>query len=448
MSNRWPSGFVGAAVRAFPVALAVWLWSAPHDAAAQAARVTLLPAGDRASVVVELDETMTGATAIEATDNHTVAVEIGPVRGKVINQLLQAAADSPLVSQVRVRGITRGAEGTIVTIQVSGKTPISGSVRRSARRIYIDLAPLGQVRPSPGDAGRPLNAPVPDAPVIAATTPKVPASPPVAPPTATSPAAAARPASASTSVPAPAPPPAPAPATTASAPPAGTLAPVRPAATAAAAAVAATPAATRPRPLTTAGGTQIADVEARAERLAKLPDVKGLEKLKAELQTQRTAAASDAAGAARIDGLIGRVEQLLLEAQRNRLAADAALFRPDAAPAAPARADQLVAARALRPQLEEIARAVNEWNGGPPPDALVTLSATLPKLRQLHLPARLAEVHTVLCNALEKLAVMWASSAAEPVAPGEPKPAVDAARSALQDFLFLERTIPDSETAQ
>lgn len=102
-------------------------------------RVSLLSSGTRASVVIELDGDGAKATAIEATDNQSVAVEIGPIQGKVANQRLKAAADSSLVNEVRVRGITQGAEGTIITIQVLAKAPVSGSVRRAQRRVYIDL---------------------------------------------------------------------------------------------------------------------------------------------------------------------------------------------------------------------------------------------------------------------------------------------------------------------
>ncbi|MGE3511435.1 MAG: hypothetical protein AB7N65_21400, partial [Vicinamibacterales bacterium] len=104
-------------------------------------RISLLPAGPRESLVVELDDNLLGATAIEATDDRTVAVEIGPIHGKVLNQLLQAPETSQLVRQVRVRGITHGTDGTLVTVQITASKPVVGSVRRAARRVYIDLAP-------------------------------------------------------------------------------------------------------------------------------------------------------------------------------------------------------------------------------------------------------------------------------------------------------------------
>jgi hypothetical protein len=105
-------------------------------------RIVLLPAGERASVVVEFDPETPKATAIEVIDTRSFAVEIGPVRTTVANQLLQAATQSPLVSEVRVRSVPQGTEGTLITLHVSAKNPVSGLVRRAQRRIYIDLEPL------------------------------------------------------------------------------------------------------------------------------------------------------------------------------------------------------------------------------------------------------------------------------------------------------------------
>jgi hypothetical protein len=122
------------------------------------ARIALLAAGPRASVVVEFADEAPKATAIEAPDNRSFAVEIGPVHSAVANQLLQAASASPLVAEVRVRSVPQGAQGTLITLYVTAKTAVSGLVRRAQRRIYIDLEPLptaaaamqnGSASPSP-----------------------------------------------------------------------------------------------------------------------------------------------------------------------------------------------------------------------------------------------------------------------------------------------------------
>lgn len=267
---------------------------APARTAGGSARVSLLPSGPRASVLVELDDTDIGATAIEATDNHTVAVEIGPVHGKVVNQLLQAAENSPLVSQVRVSGITQGSDGTLVTIHITAKAPISGSVRRTARRIYIDLEPR--------TAAPALKSTTPPSPVPAPATPAAPrASAPVnaradvTPPVATKPAAQ------------------PLAKTTAPAPPSADV-PARPAAAVA--------------PVTTnAKAGSVDELNKRADKLRRSSDIKGLEKLREDVAKQPTGMEmSDASKTV----LLAQVDSYLDEARRQRLLNDAALFRSQA----------------------------------------------------------------------------------------------------------------------
>ena len=162
--------------------LGVWLAIGPAaSAAGQVARIALLPVGSRASLVVEIDDAATTATAtaVEATDDRAVAVEIGPVHGRVPNQLLRAPLNSPLVSQVRVRGVTHGSDGTIITIYVTAKTPVSGFVRRAPGRVYIDLVPRDASRAAARDvrdttarqrAPSATPAPVRQAPVPATST--------------------------------------------------------------------------------------------------------------------------------------------------------------------------------------------------------------------------------------------------------------------------------------
>lgn len=142
--------------RAGPVVLSAALSSVVSARAAWPAeppvRIVLLPAGERASVVVEFDDEMPHATAIEAADELSFAVEIGPVRSQVSNQLLHAATQTPLVSAVRVSCVRQGAQRTLITLHVTAKRPVSGLVRRAQRRIYIDLEPLSpEIASNQGD---------------------------------------------------------------------------------------------------------------------------------------------------------------------------------------------------------------------------------------------------------------------------------------------------------
>jgi hypothetical protein len=112
------------------------------------ARIALLSSGERASVVVEFESDFPKATAVETADPQLFDVEIGPVQSRVANQLLQAASQSPLVTEVRVRGVPQGTRGTLIVLRVTAKAPVSGLVRRARRRVYIDLEPLSIVSAS------------------------------------------------------------------------------------------------------------------------------------------------------------------------------------------------------------------------------------------------------------------------------------------------------------
>lgn len=358
-------------------------------------RLTLLSGSGRSSVLVQLpDQTNAAATALDATDDRTVVVEIGPVNGSLSNQLLEAAKESPVVRQVRVKGTSRGAEGTLYTISIATKIPIAGAVRQSQGRIYIDLARRDASESRSGSS--PASTPSPAATTTAARAP------------ATSPDVAAT----SAAVGAPASP----------QPAASQLSPAR-------------------------GVVNFADIESRVERFERAGDVKGLERLRADLEARRKAAPGGSEAAAQLERWIDGMEGRIATAQQNRLAADAALFRSATPTAAPAGHDSASASspkaafRALRPQLEQIARAVNVWNGGPPPPELVTLSTTLAKLRNLPPPAEMSDAHGRLCASLDQLALLWATAAVTPPPVQEEQPVAERARVALDTFLFLERTL-------
>ena len=133
------------------LACATWMLLGATATAAERGvlRLVLLPSGDRASLFVELDEPIPDGTSIEATDNLSIEVVIGPIKGTIVDEVLRATERSPLVSQVRVRGISLGGSGKFVAVQIAGKSPFSGSVRQVQSRVYIDLEPLSQ-SPPPG----------------------------------------------------------------------------------------------------------------------------------------------------------------------------------------------------------------------------------------------------------------------------------------------------------
>ena len=125
------------------IATAFWLASALTAIAEEGpgARVTLLSMGSRTSVVVEFDDDTARVATVVPADEQSVVVEIGPVRGNVVSQLLEAPANAQLVRQVRLRSVRREVEGAVITVQIATKGPVVGSARLSRRRVYVDLEP-------------------------------------------------------------------------------------------------------------------------------------------------------------------------------------------------------------------------------------------------------------------------------------------------------------------
>jgi len=219
-----------------------------------------------------------------------------------------------------------------------------------------------------------------------------------------------------------------------------------------------------------------ADTKTQAALLAQRGDVRGLERLKSAIEGRRSASGSDGSRSSGTDETVAVLDDAIASAQRNRLAADAALFKngssgpappaapataapstapaestspvPSAAPAAapPANAaspasDGFAAAFSqLRPSLERIARAAGDWAGGNPPAEFDTLSSVLPRLHNLRPPSKLAAAYATMCASLDQLIVLWASAAVSPVPAGE-LPVVRRAVTAIGDALLLERTV-------
>lgn len=435
-----------------------------HDRlAAQAdtpARVVLLPSADRASVVVEVDSDVQH-TSIRTLDDRTLIVEIGPVKSRVVNQLLQAATASPLVSQVRVRGITRGTEGTLIALQIVGKSSISGSVRRVQRRVYVDLEPLSAATAAVARSQEPVGPSTPGTRPTATETKSTPVSP--RPSTAPD---AAPPDSAPSRKPSRAMPPTP------------QVARER---------VRDTPSATVPG--ASVSTSPSSTVIGRAEALALIPDVKGLERLKAEALEARSASAAGTAGGANdaaratSDAVVVRLDALLTEARQQQLLADAKLFRgsspaaavassaPPSSPAPPlgaqasapstprarvptpsptamappATGEQVPAGgfqqamRQLRPELERVNGTISVLTPGAVLSGEVPaqIESVLSKLRALHPPGELGSSHERACGALSSLLTGWvrAPDGQWVIAIGGDPTTLENTRAAMFDYL-------------
>lgn len=103
--------------------------------------VTLLTSGPRSSVVVPLHGRPPASALVEAIDDHSFAVEISPSFPEIGDQLLQARESSALVDRVRIHTVAQRGDGALLRIQVTGKIPITGSVRVTQSRFYIDVEP-------------------------------------------------------------------------------------------------------------------------------------------------------------------------------------------------------------------------------------------------------------------------------------------------------------------
>lgn len=122
------------------------------------ARVALLPAPDRTSLVIDLGEDASEVNAlITSADDRSLEVAIGPVRQPVPTLDLRPSS-SGLIDGVSVRRGTN-ADGTVARISVTARGPMSGTVRSSKGRVYIDMEPVEgapvPVEASAGAAGVP-----------------------------------------------------------------------------------------------------------------------------------------------------------------------------------------------------------------------------------------------------------------------------------------------------
>ena len=88
----------------------------------------------------------------------------------------------------------------------------------------------------------------------------------------------------------------------------------------------------------TAATGSLEDIQRRVEQLARVPDVKAVQQLKAEVIARRDGLASVGAPTADVNALLARFDRYVSDAQRNQLALDGSLFRGAQAPPSSARA--------------------------------------------------------------------------------------------------------------
>jgi hypothetical protein len=237
--------------------------------------VSLLGAGERAAIVLELSEEAPANSVAEAGSGRHLVFDI-PLRKAVKPQHLVGPPATPLVTDVIIQpSAAAGGRGPSAHIEIATRTAVIGTVRRGPRRVYIDLAP---------------RAPAPDG-VAAAAQPRRPTSPPPTLPTSVPP-----PSSTSTRTPAPG------------------------------GGASASPSIAARRDDSSLRDRSESLLLADARALAERPDVKGIERVRAQNVRRRQQSGASAA-APDDDPAIVEIDRYLEQARRLQLAIDARRFK-------------------------------------------------------------------------------------------------------------------------
>jgi hypothetical protein len=127
--------------RAVSLALVLVAMRPPSFAQSRPAieRVFLLTAGERASVVVETGHEVERTAVAEGTPGVFV-VDLGAMRGPVRTQRFRAVTPH-LVREVTILGASTPGSPAAVRVRVDLAEAAAGSVRVAGKRVYLDFAP-------------------------------------------------------------------------------------------------------------------------------------------------------------------------------------------------------------------------------------------------------------------------------------------------------------------
>ena len=143
------------------LAVLIGLWpAAARGAESGPIRVSVLSAGDRASLVLETLEPI-ARVSHHTVDARTVTVEAGPMSGTVPAQSLTSAPGVPLIESATIRAYTDATGRPLVRVTIRLRAACQTAVRTAGLRIYVDAFPLDATN-------APTVAPVPvsDPPVL------------------------------------------------------------------------------------------------------------------------------------------------------------------------------------------------------------------------------------------------------------------------------------------
>jgi hypothetical protein len=126
--------------------------AAPEPVAPTLLRVAMLPLADRTTVVAEFSGPLPHAEEVEAAAG-TINIEAGPVQPGVRPEDLTPAVASRQVSLVSVRELDRPDGEKYVSLIIKSPGSADHRLRVAGSRIYVDFTP-GAGAPAAGDASR------------------------------------------------------------------------------------------------------------------------------------------------------------------------------------------------------------------------------------------------------------------------------------------------------
>jgi hypothetical protein len=129
----------------------------PPDATAQPFRAHVLAAGERTSLVIEL-ERAPGHVRYDRIDSSNGVLEIGPITRAVPPRELKAGSAVPLLVSVAIRPAS-----SAVRFHLNFLAGSRATVRTMGRRVYVDLAAAPTPTPAPTTSPAPAPVPAPAA---------------------------------------------------------------------------------------------------------------------------------------------------------------------------------------------------------------------------------------------------------------------------------------------
>jgi hypothetical protein len=120
-------------------AICLAAWPALAAAAGPVTRVAMMPLVDRTTIVVEFDRTP--ATIEEVADPAAVVVEAGPFTGEIAAQHLTAEARANVVDGVSIAPFARSDGATYARVRITLHDGAGHRLRRAGSRLYVDISP-------------------------------------------------------------------------------------------------------------------------------------------------------------------------------------------------------------------------------------------------------------------------------------------------------------------